>query len=371
MARMAGRHFMAYEVLNQKEGNMLFRRNKQSKRDVAIGLDLGTSQIKAAVLRRIDSGFQLADYAVVPTSGGVGKSGTKDKFAEELQQVMAKLGTPERRVRVAISCSSAMVCETEFPRMPIEEVKSALKLNSTRYLRRDFSNYYLDAVELTEPPKDEKAKQSSTIRILVGGANREEVLWYRDALTTAKIRPETMELAAVSVVNAFRFMNPELCEKEVVLLVDIGGRSTTINLLRHGQPLMTRIMHFGGQQISEYLGQMLAVQTAAAEQEKLKMSESALPFIKQAIFPLAKEVRSSIDFFERQQECHVTRAFACGGSACGPAVLQSLSEQVGCHLECWNPVQTLSTSHFNGDGPKLLELAPSLAVALGAAATQV
>jgi type IV pilus assembly protein PilM len=350
---------------------MFFRRNKAVKRDYAIGLDLGTSQLKAAVVRSTDAGPQLTQYAIVQSSAVVGKPGSKEKFVGELQELMGQLAVQERNVRVAISSSSAMVCEAEFPCIPIAEVKNALKLNSARYLRRDLSGYYIDAVELGEVPKDEKSKKPPTMRILVGGANREEVLWYRDALLAARIRPETMELAAVSVVNAFRFTNPEVSEKEAAILLDVGARSTTINLLRQGQPRMTRIMHFGGEQISEFLGQVLTLDPAAAEKEKLNMSETVVPLIKQAIQPLAREVRSSIDFFERQQECHVARGFACGGSACGPAILQSLSEQVGFHFEPWNPVQAFDISHFNGETPQLSLLGPCLAVALGVAATQV
>jgi type IV pilus assembly protein PilM len=351
---------------------MFLRRAKQTKRDVAIGLDLGTSRIKAAVLRRQGTSLELSEYAVAPTShAGVGRPEAQQQFAAQLQQLMSGLSVQERRVSVTISSDSAIVCEAEFPRMPLDEVKSALKLNSSRYLRRDFSNYYLDAVELAGLPQDGKERTAQAMKVLVGGANKEEVLWYRGALLAAKIRPEVIELAAVSVINAFQVGNREACEKEVVVLVDIGARSTSINFLRHGQPLMTRITHFGGSQISEYLAQMLTIEVGAAEEEKLKMSDPVQPLVRSALVPLAKEVRSSIDFFERQHECHVTKAFACGGSASAPAIIDFLSDQVGTKIECWNPIQSYETSHFNGDGAKLTALAPSLAAAVGAAAVRV
>jgi type IV pilus assembly protein PilM len=350
---------------------MRFSRHKQSKRDVSLGLDLGTSQIKVAVLRRNGNATELTEYVVVQSAVSIGKPGAEQQYAAQLQQVMSQLKTQERRANVTISCDSAIVSETEFPRMPLNEVKNALKLNSARFLRRDFSNYYLDAVELTESAPESKGKKSANMKLLVGGASKGEVVWYRDALLAAKIRPEAMELAAVSVINGFQFTNAEICEKEVVLLVDIGARSTSINFLRRGQPLMTRIMHFGGVQISEYLAQALTIQANVAEEEKLKMSETVQPLVQTAILPLARELRSSIDFVERQQECHVARAFACGGSACGAGVLDFLSEEVGLRIECWNPVQGFETSHFNGEGPRLTALAPSLAAAVGAAAAKM
>lgn len=350
---------------------MIFGRNKNQKRDSVVGLDLGTTQIKGAIVQRRGDRLELSKFAVRPLSFAAGQPGTEQQFAEELQRLSNELGCQDRRACVTISCSSAIVCHTEFPRMPMDEVKSALKLNSARYLRRDFSDYYLDATEIIESKPEGKSKKSAKMQVLVGGAHKDEVKWYRDAMAAARIRPDTIELAAVSVVNAFQVSNPEVCQKDVVLLVDFGGRSTTINFLRVGQPLFTRIMHFGGQQLSEYLGQMLTMDFRQAEAEKVNMSEPVQALVRTALLPLAREVRSSIDFFERQHESHVTAAFACGGSACNPKVLELLSEQVGLSIAPWNPTQNFETSHLNGDTQRLMSLAPSLAAAVGAAAARL
>jgi Tfp pilus assembly PilM family ATPase len=101
------------------------------------------------------------------------------------------------------------------------------------------------------------------------------------------------------------------------------------------------------------------------------MTEIVQPLIRQSILPLVQEIRASVDFFERQHECHVTRLFAAGGSACSSRILEFLSEDVGLRIEAWNPVATLDTSHFNGETPQLMAVAPSLAAAIGAAANHL
>ncbi len=351
---------------------MFLRRNKRTKRDVVIGLDVGARALKAAVLQRDGDMVKLARYLVTPSATTFDKSGSPERLGAELNELMSKLEVSERTARVAISCPSATVCETEMPRAPLDEAKNALRLNSARYVRRDLSNFYLDAIELADAqPADNKGKAASVMRVLVAAADREEVRWYRAALEAAKIRPETMELSALTVVNAFQFGNAELCQKEIVVLLDVGAHSTSINLLRHGQPAMTRIMHFGGNHISEFVASILTLQPAAAEEEKIKMSEAVQPLVGQALSPLAREIRSSIDFFERQQDCHVTRAFACGGTATSPLILKFLSDEVGFHIEPWNPVQALSIAHLNGEAQTLERVAPCLAAAIGVAAPQL
>jgi type IV pilus assembly protein PilM len=345
---------------------MRFRLRKQRERDTALGLDLGSSQIKAAVVRRHRDKLELLEYAVRPLPLEIIKSYKEPQFAAELQQLLEGLKTPERRAFVTISCGSAMVCQAEFPPAPLTEIKSALKINSVPYLRRDFSSYYLDAFELKKGNQSSKSKT----KVLIAGADKEEVDARRDALVAAKIKPEVIELAAVSVVNAFQVSHPEL-KDEVVVLVDIGARSTSINVLQDGVPLITRIMHFGGAQLSEYIGQVLMLDPREAEQQKVQMSPQVQELMKTAISPLSREIHSSVDFFERQNDSRVHRIFACGGSAGSPQVLEFLTEAIGIPVECWNPVTSLDISGLNGETPRVMASGPSLAAAVGVAAARL
>jgi Tfp pilus assembly PilM family ATPase len=151
----------------------------------------------------------------------------------------------------------------------------------------------------------------------------------------------------------------------------MGARMTSINFLLDGMPLITRIMHFGGVQISEYIGQVLMLKPQEAEEEKCKMSAPVQELVKAAISPLAREIRSSIDFFERQHDLHIQRICACGGAACSAQVLAILGEAIGTQVESWNPVQSLDVSHFNGESQRVLAIGPSLAAAVGVAAARL
>jgi len=344
-----------------------FAKTKQQGRSAVLGLDLGASQIKATVVRRDGERVVLAEYALrkLPVDG---KGPSKGALVSELQQLLGGLKTADRHAVVTVSCPSAMVCQADVPRMRIEEVRGALQLpsNCAKYLRRELVNYYLDVVEIPESGEEGKAKKP-TMRVLVGGASRDEVAVYRDALVEAKVRPAALELTAVSVVNAFQVSHPELCEKEVVLLMDIGAQATTINLLRKGVPVMTRIMRFGGSQLSEHIARVLTLKPGEAEDQKLKMSEPVQALVKTALLPLAREVRASIDFFERQEECHVTKAFAGGGSATAAEILHFLSEEVGIKLERWDPLRNFDLGQVGGDAAALKSMAPTLGAAIGAA----
>ena len=338
-------------------------RKKPSQRTTALGLDIGNAQLKAVVVGQGAEGLRLEEQVTAPLTATFGKAGTEAQLGTDLQQLIGRLKTGERHVFVSASFPSTSVAEAELPRMPVEETREVLRLNSAKYLRRDLSNCYLDVVELVEPVVDPKARKPTTMRLLVSSASKEEVDWCRAGLTAAKLRPESIEPAAIAVVNAFQVSHRELCEQEIVVVVDLGHRFTSINLLRHGLPVMTRITEFGGTRLTDCLVQALGLGVPEAEQEKRNLSEFMHPVVQGAMAPLAREIRATVDFFERQHDCHATRAFVGGGTAASAAIVGLLSEAASIPFEVWNPGQGMA-----GAGA---EVGPALAAAVGVAASRV
>lgn len=343
---------------------MLPGRNKTRKRDSVVGLDLGSQQLKAVLIHRTETSVELRQVAVVPSSVALGNAEAEPQMAEALQALLGQLKISDRRAFVAISTPSAFVAQIETPRMPPSEIRSSLVLNSARYLRRDLNGYYVDATELVDPATEGKGRKTATMQLLVAGAPKDAVVWCRNALTGAKMRAETIELSAVAVVNALQYSHPEVCEQNTVLLLDIGAQGTSLNFLRRGQPLLTRLMPFGGAQITEQIAAVLGVTPVAAEEQKRVTGKGVLPVMQGVLQVLARDVRSSIDFVERQYECEIRHAFVAGGSACNELLVETLGQEVGMHIERWSPAGRLQVV---GEAAQLPLLAPSLAAAIGVA----
>jgi len=344
---------------------MVLGRKKTTKRDFAIGLDLGSAQLKVVLLRRSGEGLELLDYAVLPHTLSFGRAGTEGQLSQAIQDLLGPIKIHDRRVFVAISSPSAVVTEIEMPRMPPDEIRGVLRINSTRFLRRDFSDYYFDAVELVDPAGETKGRKTPNMHVLVAGAPKAEVLWYRNALVAAKLRVETIELSTVAVINALQASHPDLCQQNVVLLLDIGARGTSLNFLRDGQPVLTRLIPFGSAQVTELIAVSLGVPTSVAEEKKRAMSVDAAEVVQNMLATLAREVRASIDFVERQQDCQIRHGFIGGGLACNWGIVEFLAQEVGLNLAQWNPLDGYKISAANKETLPLL--APSLVGAVGVA----
>ena len=349
---------------------MLFKRNKKTKLDWAVGLDFGVTQVRGVFIRRKDAVMKLEAFDIQPFPATMGQAAGIPAAGAIVAQLCSELKAPERSAFTVINPMGAVVCHVELPPMPLPEARAALQLNSVnslRYLHRDLSNHCLDLV--AQPPANAQTPpaKNAKIQLLVGAAIRDDVRWYRNVMQAAKVRPVAMELSTLTVVNGLLATEPELCQKEAVLLLDLGAHTTSMNFLRHGQLLFTHAMNFGGQQITEYLAQQLGVELPVAELEKLKMSEPVQSLVQAAIIPLARELRSSIDFFDQQHECRIGRTLACGGGACSAKILEILGRETGISIEPWNSLQRIDTSQTRGDRAQLATIGPELAAAVGAA----
>ena len=310
---------------------------------------------------------KLAAFDVRPLPVVAGRNDSVAAAAAEVAQLFGGWSVPERRAFAVINSPGKAICRAELPRMPLSEARAALRLNGSRYLHRDLSNCYFDLVEQGATAGQPAPAKTTKMQLLVGAAPREEVLWYRNVLLAAKVRPEAIELSSFTVANGLLATEPELCRTETVLLLDFGAHTTAMIFLGNSRLLFTHVMYFGSQQITEPLAEKLGVALPAAEIEIQTMTEPVQALVQALIVPLARELRFSIDYFDQQHDCRVSRVLACGDAAGSAKIMEILGREAGIHIEVWNCLQHLDTSPISGDRAQLAAAAPTLAAALGAA----
>lgn len=301
--------------------------------------------------------MKLEAFDVRPLKAVAGQASGISAAAAEIAQLFDGWSVPGRHAFAVINPIGTVVCQAELPRMPLSEARAALRLK-----HRDFNNYYLG---LTEHGATDT--QSTKMELLVGAAPCEDVLWYRDVLLAGKVRPVTIELSTHAVVNGLLATDPELCRNEAVLLLDFGTHSISMNFLRHNRLLFTHVMQLGGQQITEHFAEKLSLELPDAENVEQNMADPGQGMMPASIAQLARELRWSIDFFDRQHDCRVSRVFACGCVVWPAKALASLGHEAGIQIETWDCLQRLDTTQTRGDHAQLAAVVPELAAAVGAA----
>jgi type IV pilus assembly protein PilM len=152
-----------------------------------------------------------------------------------------------------------------------------------------------------------------------------------------------------------------------VALVDIGFKNTSICILQEGELVLTRVVGIGGDKITNGLAEALGISYAEAEGIKVGMPTEVQSNLESLVVPLGRELRASIDFFEHQQDKAVTQVFIGGGSAGSELIVKALHTDLMVECKPWNPLGAMEVSVPPQQAAQLDQVAPQLAVAIGAA----
>jgi Tfp pilus assembly PilM family ATPase len=191
-----------------------------------------------------------------------------------------------------------------------------------------------------------------------------------DLQTAAKgagLIPDRIVPGLIGCANAFELAQPEVFAKEVVALVDIGFKSSTITMLMNGELSLSRVVAIGGDRLTAGLAEAMNIGYGEAEGIKIGMPHEVQSAMEPLLATLGRELRASIDFFEHQQDKAVSQAFISGGSARSEFILQTLQAELMVQCKSWNPVSFLDLALPPKEMAEIEQAAPQLAVAVGAA----
>lgn len=350
----------------------LGRRSK--KRDQIIAIDLGGRTTKAVHLQRRGERFSLVNYAVMDAPI-FEKALSPELLAEHLKGVTRTLGNGRTKsVTLAIGVNDCLFRQVEVPLMPLADMRTMLKFNSKNYLQQDLPDHVFDCHFIlsrqTAKPGETKASAGSMKqKVMIGGARKQTIDELQTAIKTAGLLPDQVVPGLVGPANAFEMAESEIFAKEVVALVDIGFKHSTITILDCGEIKLNRVVGIGGDRLTAGLAETMNISYVEAESIKVGMATEVQPNLEMLLNPLGRELRASIDFFENQQDKTVSQVFVCGGSARNDTILQILQTELMVTCKSWNPTRSLQLELPPEKLGEIEQVASQLTVAVGAAAS--
>lgn len=350
-----------------------FLNGAAKKRDQLVSIDLGGRTTKAVHLIRKGDSFALTRYALLDAPI-YEKSLSADLLGEHLKAVCQALDAKTKTVNLAIGVNESIVRHAELPQMPVSDMRQVLKNNTKNYLQQDLPGHVFDCFII--PPRQvakpaEKAKlgaPNSKYRVLVAGAKKQLLDDMQVAIKGTGLQAEYIVPGLFGPVNAFEMAMPEIFSREVVALVDIGFKNTSICILQEGDLVLSRVVAIGGDRLTTGLAEALGISYAEAEGIKVGMPMEVQTNLEALVAPLGRELRASIDFFEHQQDKAVGKVFISGGSSRSEFIVQTLQTELMVECKPWNPLSFLELALPPQQTAEVEQVAPQLAVAVGAAA---
>lgn len=343
----------------------------RKKRAQMIAVDLGSRTTKAVLFERRGEILALTRYALLDAPI-FEKKISPEQLGDHLKTVSEALGNATRNVTVAVGLEDATVRQVELPQIPLDEMRQVLKVNHKNYLQQDLPNHVFDCYII--PPRtlsstERNAASGGTpkLKVLAAAAKQQLVDDFMRATQLAGLSPECLVPGLIGPMNTFEQALPEIYAKEIVALVDIGFKHTSVCVLDHGELVLTRVVNIGGDKLTTGLAEAMNISYAEAEGIKVGMAPEVEAALQMQVIPLGREIRASLDFFEHQQDRPVSQVYLSGASARSEMILQMLHSELLLDCKTWNPTGFLQLALPGQQAVEVEHIGPQLTVAIGAA----
>jgi len=330
---------------------------------LSLGLDLGGHCAKAVLLKL--SGKEPLLKGVKKFSVSIeGKTLPPEALIEQIKLNLKDWCEVAGKINVQVSGKDVIVRYLEMPKMTSTELKSSLKYEAIRYLPFKLS----DASFYTQILLDSLPNDPRKMWVILVAVKNNVLEKQLNLLKQAGISPTGVQVIPTSLFNAFEsFAPPEDLEK-VVLLAEVGAKMTTINIMRHGVPYLSREVDFGGEMLTQLLVREKGISYENAEKEKAQNAFDWEIDLQRLVQPFVKAIKTSFLYFEGKSEKNVAKVVLSGGSASLKNFDEFLSKQLNISVSIFSPTSNLK-KEMSPEEEKLFEAQHSLFTgALGLAA---
>ncbi|MFO0175397.1 MAG: type IV pilus assembly protein PilM [Planctomycetota bacterium] len=336
-----------------------------NKRKRLVGLDIGTSCIKAVELSRDKLDVVITGHAQIDVPNEVAR---QDALADLMRT--AKFKT--KRVATSVSGKNVVFRYISMPPMSDDKIVQAVRFEADKYIPFEVTDVELDAQKLNVT---NDAAGKPRMDVLVVAAKKTIIAEYARMLAEVGLQPAFIGVDGFALGNAWELgdmVHPGIQDSgRTVALVDIGATKATINILRDNVTCFAREVPMGGQDLTNAIARRTGVETAQAEALKRNPGaqiEVVSDACAQVLEDMGNEINLSFDFFENQFDGAVQEVRLTGGTALLPFLEESFERIFEKRTKTWNPVEGLKTDGDEVDVEQLNLQAPQLAVAIGLAA---
>lgn len=339
-----------------------------------VGLDLGSSSIKAFMLKDSSKGFILEKFTlkpVVPDSIVDGSIMDSLSVQEAIKEVVAEMKIKGNNVATSISGHSVIVKTITTNMMTKEELKETIMIEAEQYIPFDVEEVYIDFHIIGPDPKDE-----TLMNVLLVAAKKEQVDEYANILRNSGLNPVMVDIDSFALENCY-LLNYEDEPNKIIAMVNIGSSRININIMKDKIPVFVRDINLGGKNYTEAIQKDLQINFEEAERLKKGDAvdgysyEDIKTIINSVSEELCQEVIRSMDFFRNTaREGQIDKIYLSGGCAKVKGLDELIKERASVDVVILNPFKNIKIGKAI-DIAKLTDIAPLAAVGIGLAMRRV
>ena len=343
------------------------------KSKAVVGLDIGSSAVKAVELKVSGKSFKVVAFAMEPVPPDSIVDGAiidGAAVAEAIRRVFENKAFKTKEVAASLSGNAVIVKKISLPVMTDAELAESIYWEAEQYIPFDIQDVNLDYQILDAGTG---ADSKGTMEVLLVAAKKEKIADYTGVISQAGRVPIIVDVDAFALQNAYE-VNYGLETGVVVVLMNAGASAININILTGDQSTFTRDISIGGNSYTEAVQKELNLPFDSAEQVKRGLPvdgvnpDDVTPVLHAMTENVLLEIQKTFDFFKATASSdRIDRIVLSGGASRVDGFEQALQERFNTSVEVFDPFkkiafdpQKLGISDFEG-------LSPTAAVAVGLA----
>ena len=336
-----------------------------------VGLDIGSSAVKAVELARKGPALQLLNlgFENLQTDTIVdGQIMELNNVSNVIAHIFAEHQIRTTRVAAGVSGHSVIVKNIVLPHMSDEELQESFSWHAEEHIPFDIGDVNLD-YELT-------SKSSESLHVLMAACKSDKINNVKQAIQLAGKQPVIIDIDAFALQNCYE-VNYQPRQGEIVALLNVGAATMNINVLNGTRSIFARDASVGGSQYTSLLQKELGISFEQAESVKRGMAlpdgvepKPIQPIIEAVSETLALEVKKTFDFYRataQESEATIQKILLAGGGSKLPGLPDFLAARFDIPVEVFDPFRTIEVDATKFDPDYMREIVPEMAVAVGLA----
>lgn len=340
------------------------------KKQSVLGVDIGTTSIKAVEMTKDGSDIVLENYVEYhrirnkktfpfQTSSF---SFFEDDVAGKLREALNAAEIDTKDANFSLPSFSGFFTTFDLPKIDANEIEGAIKYQSYQYIPLPLQEVVLDWEIINKNSTNE-----DKYKVLLVAIPKDIIEKHKKVAMLAGLNLKALEIESFSEARALVKDN-----KEPVVIVNIGDRATNVIIVDNGHLKVSHSLDFAGFHITKSLSEGLDISFSRAEDLKREkglvkevgglVSAPVFAVIDKIIFSMQKAINVHLSQDPRRQ---IQKIILSGASANMPGLVDYFRSKANIQTEVGRPFDGITYD------PSLQEIikdmGPSFAVAAGLA----
>jgi type IV pilus assembly protein PilM len=340
------------------------------QKDSFVAFDIGSSSIKMVEAAADKSGYRLLNVGLTPLPTGAVQNNMVVEsrlVADAIRNLIQEKGVRASKVISAVPGRAVIIKKIQMPCQDEDELEANIEFEANKLIPENLENVNLDYQVLGY------LEGGNKMEVLLVAVKREIVNSFTDVIESAGLTPAIIDVDYFAMESMYETNYEPQGAGEVIGLIHIGARYTSINVLSNGISIFTGDLPVGGEEFTDSLRRAMRISAEEAETFKVtglldgrKPSELE-PLLRPPAESLAEDIQRTLSLYGAiASEEGIRNIYLSGGGAKVVGLAAAIEEKLGVPVQLAEPFRNFRIGK-NVDKTSLDEIGPLLGVAVGLA----